>query len=367
MNIAYLGSFFKKARETGGNIHVKNFMDNMVSQGHTVYAAACDEHPLTKKLPRRWPFFFFALCRMDVLYYRVETGLPPDSNWLLAPYSWFLKRPVVAWEFNGAPEVATLMGMDKSSVRKSVADLKRHSHLCDLAICVSDYLNQYVGEKIGVRNRITIPNGSDPEKFCPRAQSERDFGIDNRALNIAWIGSVDAPWHNVGMLLAAADALHGSAGGHDIVFHIVGPKSDRLNDAPPNIRFHGYVPYERLPGVLSRMDVGLCLYNTSMADSFSPLKVFDYMASGLAVVGTKQPQLAQILDRLGHPHFLLAPNDAEALSKLLSGLSKNRALVKKMGEAGRRLVVDEYNWREVARKTTAALECAIAEKAARVP
>ncbi len=365
MNIAYLGSFFKKTRETGGNIHVKNFMDNMVSQGHTVYAAACDEHPLTKKLPRRWLSFFFALCRMDVLYYRVETCLPPDSNWLLAPYSWFLKKTVVVWEFNGAPEVATLMGMDESSVRKSVADLKKHSRLCDLAICVSDHLNQYVGEKIGVRNRITIPNGSDPEIFYPGAQSEREFGIDDSAFNVAWIGSLDAPWHNAQMMLASAEALYRSASGRGIVFHIVGQKSDLLNHAPPNIRFHGYVPYEHLPGMLSRMDVGLCLYNTSMADSFSPLKVFDYMASGLAVVGTAQPQMAQILNRLGRPDFLLAPDDAEALSRLLSGLSKNRALVKELGEAGRKLVVDEYNWREVARKAVAAIEGAIAKKAAR--
>ena len=168
------------------------------------------------------------------------------------------------------------------------------------------------------------------------------------------------------MLLAAAEALHRSASGQDIVFHIVGQKSDLLNHAPPNIIFHGYVPYDHLPGMLSRMDAGLCLYNTSMADSFSPLKVFDYMASGLAVVGTTQPQLAQIFDRLGQPDFLLAPDDAEALSKLLSGLSKNRALVKRLGEAGRKLVVEEYNWREVARKIVAAIENAIVEKTARV-
>ena len=53
----------------------------------------------------------------------------------------------------------------------------------------------------------------------------------------------------------------------------------------PNVHMLGYRPYEDLPGVLRGLDVCLLPYRRNeLTDSCSPLKVFEYLASGLPVV-----------------------------------------------------------------------------------
>lgn len=56
---------------------------------------------------------------------------------------------------------------------------------------------------------------------------------------------------------------------------------------PPNVRLLGYVPYADLPGVAREFDVCVVPYRlTELTHACSPLKVYEYLATGLPVVST---------------------------------------------------------------------------------
>jgi glycosyltransferase involved in cell wall biosynthesis len=131
---------------------------------------------------------------------------------------------------------------------------------------------------------------------------------------------------------------------------------------PPNVHYYGSEKYELLPGWLAAMDVGLCLYRPGPADYSSPLKVFDYLSSGLAVVATEQPQTREIFAQLGQEDLLMPYDDPRRLAAALSELSRDRERARRLGAAGRRLLIEKYTWRRAIAETFAAIETLRAER-----
>ncbi len=63
------------------------------------------------------------------------------------------------------------------------------------------------------------------------------------------------------------------------------------------VQFVGEVRYEELPGFLRRADVGLAAFRPNLMKDFAfPLKVVEYMAAGLPVVGTRGTETARIIE-----------------------------------------------------------------------
>ena len=120
---------------------------------------------------------------------------------------------------------------------------------------------------------------------------------------------------------------------------------DQMRDMPPIVHYYGSEKYELLPHWLAAMDVGLCLYKPGPADYSSPLKVFDYMASGLAVIATDQPQTREIFTQLDQLDLLMPHDNPQMLADALMKLSRDRERTKKLGEASRKLLIDKYTWR----------------------
>jgi glycosyltransferase involved in cell wall biosynthesis len=83
----------------------------------------------------------------------------------------------------------------------------------------------------------------------------------------------------------------------------------------------------------------------------SPLKVFDYMASGLPVVATDEEELRPIV-RHGH-NGLLVQNDVGAIVDAIRKIKDSDGWRERMGRAGREDVVRHYNWQRVAEETEA--------------
>ena len=115
------------------------------------------------------------------------------------------------------------------------------------------------------------------------------------------------------MLSQTADWLKLQPGGSQVTIHLIGNLPGGAGNISPNIRYHGPQPYTSLPAYLAGMDVGLCLYHPGPADYGSPLKMFDYLSSGLAVISTFHPQVNEILARLGADDLLVHPDDPQAL------------------------------------------------------
>jgi glycosyltransferase involved in cell wall biosynthesis len=221
----------------------------------------------------------------------------------------------------------------------------------NLAVCVSRAIEQYVREKLGITRTLVVPNGSDPDLFKPDVPPVKRVQKSPDRLNVVWIGSANLGWHNFDLLRDSAWSIWNAGDGDKIVFHVIGPGMQRMREAPPNLHYYGSEQYHLLPAWLSAMDVGLNVYHPGPADYSSPLKIFDYMASGLTVVSTEQPQAREIFHQLGQTDLLVPSDQPEALANVLRGLAHDRERVRRQGQAGRKLVIDHYNWRRAATDT----------------
>ncbi|MGH7380659.1 MAG: glycosyltransferase [Candidatus Methylomirabilales bacterium] len=351
MRLAYPNGLYQEDSTSGGNRHIGQFISNAVALGHEVWTWPGDQHPASRLIPATRVGRLMTLRRMDAAYIRVEWSLPAYGRWAVAPYRQLIGSPVIVWEFNTVPEYGYVLGHSEQDIQRAIQDFRFYGRGCDLAICVSRSLADYVRDKFGLKRVLVVPNGSDPDLFRPDVSPVRRVQRNPDQLNIVWIGSADLAWHNFDLLAEAARLLWDREDRWRWAFHIIGQGFRLMGDMPPNIYYYGPADYDALPHWLAAMDVGLCLYHPGPADYCSPLKVFDYMASGLTVVGTFQPQLREVFDQLGQPDLLVPSSDPKVLADVLSHLASNRARVRSQGDAGRRLVSEFYNWRRAVQDT----------------
>lgn len=362
MRLGYANAVYREEWSTGGNAHVRQFIANAVALGHEVWTWPGNQHPATRPMPTtRWGRLA-VMRQMDVIYVRVEERAPGCCRWAIAPYRQLIGSPVIVWEFNVTPEYGYVLGRSEQDVQWAIQDFRSYARGCDLAICVSRSLADYVRGKLGLKRVLVVPNGSDPDLFHPDVSPVRRVQRNPDQLNIVWIGSAHLSWHNFDLLAEAARLLWDREDRRRWAFHIIGQGFKSMGDMPPNIHYYGPADYDALPRWLAAMDVGLCLYHTGPADYSSPLKVFDYMASGLTVVGTFQPQLREVFDQLNQPDLLVPSSDPKVLADVLSDLASNRARVRAQGDAGRRLVSEFYNWRRAVQDTFHEIQSILARR-----
>jgi glycosyltransferase involved in cell wall biosynthesis len=248
-------------------------------------------------------------------------------------------------ELNGLPRELLFHGGTEDEVRAATERMKRHAAEVTAGIGVSESIREFMEEEVGIVRTWCIPNGSDPCLFRPSAKDR-----DKRApLEVVWMGSLKFGWHDIDTLLSAADLLEAKRA--DVRFTIYGDRKALPGKLPGNVGCVGRVSYEQLGQRLGRADVGLHLFkslNGHMVDG-SPLKFFDYMACGLAVITRDAGQVAEIIRNSGVG--LTTTGTTEDLADKITHLSEDRSLCAELGVNGRRAVEEYYNWGRVAGET----------------
>jgi glycosyltransferase involved in cell wall biosynthesis len=106
----------------------------------------------------------------------------------------------------------------------------------------------------------------------------------------------------------------------------------------------GLLPHEEIPAVIRQFDVAVAPYpRPDHAFYFSPLKLFEYMACGVAVVAPNLGQIAEVI-RQGCTGWLYPPGDLEALAAACAQLLADSALRSKLGQAAAKLIHDGFTW-----------------------
>jgi glycosyltransferase involved in cell wall biosynthesis len=366
MNICFANAKYMHNYPGGGYAHMRQFVKNATELGHRVWIWHGQQLPYSQPVSKHKISRYLTLRKMDVVYYRIEWKAPIAANWGLQPMRSVVGNPLVVWEFNSVPEYAAVLGQGQDEVDRCAAGLRHYGPGCDLAICVSNAISDYCRTKLGLKRVITVPNGSDPDLFRPDIPPVADIPRSPDRLNVVWIGSAWIKWHNFDLLKDTAAEIRRRGLQDRVVFHVIGNGFERAADTPPNLLYHPGKPYEELAAWLTPMDIGLCCYNPGAADYSSPLKVFDYMACGLTVVSTPQPQVQEIFTQLGQQD-LMAQNNPQSLADMLVQLANDRARLQKQGAAGRRLAVEYYNWRRATRDALDATEKLLADRNAGAP
>jgi glycosyltransferase involved in cell wall biosynthesis len=116
-----------------------------------------------------------------------------------------------------------------------------------------------------------------------------------------------------------------------------------------NVLFTGFVPNERIPLYQSAADVLLMPYQRTVATSSggntaeicSPMKMFEYMAAGRAILSSDLPVLREVLD--GTMAVFCPLEDAGAWETALGGLLADLPLRQVLGQRAR-AAVEQYSW-----------------------
>jgi len=110
------------------------------------------------------------------------------------------------------------------------------------------------------------------------------------------------------------------------------------------VQFTGLVPHGEVPSLLSAADIAVAPYPRLKQDLwFSPLKAFEYMATGLAIVASDVGQLSQVL-RDGTSGLLVPPGDAPAMAAALQRLIEDDGLRRRLGAQARLDAVARHSW-----------------------
>ena len=119
-----------------------------------------------------------------------------------------------------------------------------------------------------------------------------------------------------------------------------------------------------MPATLAAADLGVAPFDTAahapLALDFywSPLKVFEYMATGLPVVAPDIPRLRHIV-RHRQEGWLYAAASPDGLADALDQLADDEGMRRELGQAARERVVDRFGWDVHCRALDSALrQCA---------
>jgi glycosyltransferase involved in cell wall biosynthesis len=102
-----------------------------------------------------------------------------------------------------------------------------------------------------------------------------------------------------------------------------------------------------MPAYLAAMDITVAPYPALDEFYFSPLKLFEYMAAGRAVVASRVGQVVDLLVD-GETGLLFDPGEEGGLVDRIQRLRQDATLRRELGRAASRLVRSAYTWRHTA-------------------
>lgn len=191
------------------------------------------------------------------------------------------------------------------------------------------------------RARISVtPNGVDIARFSPPNAAAREaLGLAAGAPVLGFTGYA-RPWHGLDRvidMLAARPALARTqllvVGDGPVIADL--REQARSLGVMERVQFCGTVPRERLPAYLAAMDIALQPEVTAYA---SPLKLFEYMAAGLAIVAPDAANIREILAD-AEDALLFPQSDPRAMADAIERLVTDHALRTRLGEAARSTLI----------------------------
>ena len=120
--------------------------------------------------------------------------------------------------------------------------------------------------------------------------------------------------------------------------------SQQAYEVPENVIYLGQLNRAGINQLYGESVCGLVMLQPTRSYVYSlPVKMFEYMASGLPVICSDFPLWRTIVGD-SNAGILVPPDDAVALSQAISRLFTDRETAQNMGECGRRAVDERYNW-----------------------
>ncbi len=239
------------------------------------------------------------------------------------------------------------------------------SHAPYRMLCTTRALRAKLEETLGfslMEQKVRIaPNGTDMARYAGlpcAADARRQLGLQDNP-TVVYTGHFYSG-RGMDLLLDLAHAFPSVSflwvGGKP---RDVDPWRDRLKEAGlGNVTITGFIENDRLPLYQAAADVLVMPYNQAVSGSgggnivevFNPMKMFDYLATGRAILSSDLPVLHEVLNA-GNAEFA-RPGDSQEWIEALGGLLADPLRREKLGGQARQDAA-QYDW-QVRAKTALA-------------
>ncbi|HVM59158.1 MAG TPA: glycosyltransferase family 4 protein [Candidatus Paceibacterota bacterium] len=203
----------------------------------------------------------------------------------------------------------------------------------------------YVARGVDAKRIVLAPDAVDIGQFSlgiSKEEARAKLGFENGRYLVAYTGHLYA--RKGAQTLARAALLL-----PDVAFAFVGGTDkdvasfrERWGSAK-NIRIEGYVAPQKVPCYLRAADALVLPNSANDEDSArftSPMKLFEYLASGTPVVASDVPSVREVLDE--STALFVAPDDPEALAHGVERVLNDSNAISR-AHTGKRLA-ERYSW-----------------------
>jgi glycosyltransferase involved in cell wall biosynthesis len=357
----------------GNHVHALELVQGFLKEGHEVHLLEDPTVPGAISFPGTTEEELKAFVNsVDVLYIRVDAR--HLGKWPAVEPCMRLAgdRPVV-WEIN-APANESLafswLGGRRLNVKESFfRKLKRRVHALrqmpgiwkeeklrkrlgervDAAICVSTALQGYAQKTLGIDNAIVLPNGGPliSEEEIRQRRARRS----SEQFTVFYSGSAIYPWQGLDYFSAAIELARERA--PDIRFVLA---VNQLSEAVPegsNVEVRQGLNREEILDAICASDACVALHPEYFWSPYrfhgSPMKLFEYMACGTAVVTSNRGQMSELIEH--GKNGLLSSDSPEDILAQLVALRDDPTLARQLGIAGRQMILNGRSWQDNVART----------------
>ncbi len=223
---------------------------------------------------------------------------------------------------------------------------KKQAKKYDLVIANEDTVRRNFAKKIGEDKSIVLYNYAD------MINSVKDVPLNEREYDLIYSGAISELRGAFDMIQAIKKAKG----------HLPAIKAIFIgNYYPPTLRdsmrallikeglldnvvLHKAVPYKEVAYYYNKSKIGMVLLQKVKTFEVSmPIKIFEYMAFGLPVLGSNFGHMKDYIEK-DACGIAVAPNDTEAISTAIIQLLTNNDLYSKYSENGRAAAQSKYRW-----------------------
>lgn len=382
MKVLYVASDQVVPGTTGGSVHVLEVARGLARRGHEIdvivrrdagNGALADQGGVRWHRVTWWPPHRFFRFRARAAVAAVADAVGPDV--IMERYYNFGGEGIATARARGVPSLLEVNSpvVDHPRSFKAALDaalvvrpLKRYREAMvrDATVLVAP-IPEIVPAFARARTE-QVTWGANVEAFSPERRDpavRKALGVPDGAVAILFSGSF-RPWHGVHVLEDAARRLRHRS---DLFFVLAGGPDAGECDGYRGRRL-GTVPYDAMPAVVAACDIGTAPYDPARLPQlrlgffWSPLKIFEYMASGLPTVTVNRHPLEEVI-RDGEEGLLVKEADPAALAAAIERLAGDEGLRWRMGMNARRRVVERYSWAQHCAQLEALLRRAVSERA----
>lgn len=237
-------------------------------------------------------------------------------------------------------------------------------------ICVSDPAKQHLIDvwQVNPEKIVVVPNGVDVNLFgkpYDPVHVRSNYGLDDYPV-VGFVGGFQA-WHGIDLLVESFVRIQTEI--PECKLLLVGDGPDRMNienkieklGVSVDVIITGLVPQIQIPELLSAMDVTVIPYPELPKELwFSPLKLYEYMAAGKAIVASGSGQIAEVIQD-DYNGVLVKPGDVIGLADRIVGLLSDPDQRAWLGKNAQQQAVERHSWQGYIRKLEELYRSVLAE------